>query len=135
MLIQTFTPEHPGIAFAVKHDYLGFVEQELAQRNAHQYPPFQRLVRLIIRSQDQEKAAEFSERLAGAFRLANADGVRVLGPAEAPVHKLNGYFRFHFQLQSPGSAAMHQLLRNVLAAAKAPSGVELQVDVDAYAMQ
>ncbi|MFL5328228.1 MAG: primosomal protein N' [Gemmataceae bacterium] len=135
VLIQTYAPEHPGIAYAVRHDYAGFVRDEMAQRQAHQYPPFQRLARLVIRSQDQAKAAEFAEKLAGAFRLAKADGVRVLGPAEAPIHKLNGYYRFHFQLQSPGSAALHQLLREVLGSARAPSGVEFQVDVDPYAMQ
>jgi primosomal protein N' (replication factor Y) len=56
--------------------------------------------------------------------------VRLLGPAEAPVFRLKGYYRFHFQLQSSSSAALHQLLRAVLPAVRAPSGVELTVDVD-----
>jgi primosomal protein N' (replication factor Y) len=134
VLIQTYTPEHPGIAAAATHDYLGFVAQEMEQRLVHQYPPFQRLARLIIRSEQQEQAAEFAERLAGAFRHANVPDVRVLGPAECPVAKLNGYFRFHFQLQSPGSAALHQLLKSVIGSVRPPGGVEFTVDVDAYAM-
>jgi primosomal protein N' (replication factor Y) len=134
VLIQTYAPEHPGISFAVKHDYLGFVNQEMPQRELHQYPPYQRLARLIIRSEKQEHAAEFAERLAGAFRLGEQPGVRVLGPAECPVHKLNGFYRFHFQLQSMGSTALHHVLKSVLATVRPPSGVEFQTDVDAYAM-
>jgi primosomal protein N' (replication factor Y) len=134
VLIQTYNPDHPGISFAVKHDYAGFVIQELAQRRVHQYPPYQRLARLVVRSQKQDQAAEFAERLAGAFRHARHPDVRVLGPAEAPIAKLNGYHRFHFQLQSPGSAALHQVLRGVLATVRPPGGVEFQVDVDAFAM-
>jgi primosomal protein N' (replication factor Y) (superfamily II helicase) len=134
VLIQTYAPEHPGISYAVKHDYLGFVSQEMPQRELHQYPPYQRLARLIVRSEKMEQAAEFAERLAGAFRLGEQPGVRVLGPAECPVHKLNGYYRYHFQLQSTGSTALHHVLKTVLATVRPPSSVEFQTDVDAYAM-
>src|SRR5207237_1674354 len=50
VLIQTFSPEHPCIALAATHDYTRFVAGELAHRRAHNYPPYERLVRLIVRS-------------------------------------------------------------------------------------
>ena len=50
--------------------------------------------------------------------------VRLLGPAEAPVFRLKGYYRFHFQLQSASAAALHQLLRRVLPTVRPPNGVE-----------
>jgi primosomal protein N' (replication factor Y) len=142
VLVQTFNPEQPCIALAARHDYENFVAAELAHRRAHNYPPYQRLVRLVVRSRDADEAGAFAERLAGAFRIAmprlQSQGgiaqpppeVRLLGPAEAPVFRLKGYYRFHFQLQSPSSAALHQLLRAVVPALRAPSGVELTVDVD-----
>src|SRR5438128_4495965 len=43
VLIQTYTPDHPSITLAARHDYLGFVNAEMAQRRAHNYPPFERL--------------------------------------------------------------------------------------------
>jgi primosomal protein N' (replication factor Y) len=139
VLVQTFNPEHPSIALAAAHDYNRFVEIELAHRKAHKYPPFQRLVRLVVRGRDQQEAGEFADRLAVGFRAAlerlkGPEGapleVRLLGPAEAPVFRLKGYYRYHFQLQSPSPAALHQLLRAVLPTARAPSHVELTVDVD-----
>ena len=48
--------------------------------------------------------------------------------------KLNNYYRFHFQVQSENSGTLHQVLREVLAVAKPPHGVEFQVDVDPYSM-
>jgi primosomal protein N' (replication factor Y) len=145
VLIQTYSPEHPSIALAANHDFDTFVVQEMAQRRLHNYPPYQRLVRLIVRSLDQEAAGIFAERLAGAFRAAldtearrTASGapasVRLLGPAEAPVFRLNGYYRFHFQLQSPSAAQLHRVLREVLNVVRPPAGIEFQVDVDPFNM-
>jgi primosomal protein N' (replication factor Y) len=139
VLVQTFNPEQPSVALAARHDYENFVAAELAHRRAHNYPPYQRLARLVVRSRDLDEAAGFAERLAGAFRLALpklqlSEGapaeVRLLGPAEAPVFRLKGYYRFHFQLQTPNSAVLHQLLRAVMPAVRPPAGVELTVDVD-----
>jgi primosomal protein N' (replication factor Y) len=141
VLVQTFTPEHPCIALAATHDYAGFVASELKHRREHNYPPYQRLARLIVRARDQVAGAEFSDRLAGAFKigletLAQQDPVevRLLGPAEAPVFRLKGYHRFHFQLQSPGSSTLHQLLRVVLPTVHPPTGVEMALDIDPFNM-
>ncbi len=143
VLVQTFNPEHACISLAATHDYAKFALVELAHRRAHNYPPYERLVRLILRSRDQEAGAHFAERLAGAFQAAlqkllasgsAAQAVRILGPAEAPVFRLKGYYRFHFQLQSASPALLHQLLRAVLPAVRPPSGVECTVDVDPFNM-
>jgi primosomal protein N' (replication factor Y) len=140
VLVQTFTPEHPSIALAATHDYAGFVQQELPHRLVHHYPPYQRLARLIVRSEDQEAAGAFAERLASMFQSAltklpaGSAEVRLLGPAEAPVFRLKGFYRFHFQLQSPSAGVLHQLLREVLPAARVPAGVEFTLDVDPYNM-
>jgi primosomal protein N' (replication factor Y) len=139
VLVQTLSPEHPSIAMAAQHNYEGFVAAEMEIRRVHNYPPFQRMARLIVRSKEEKEAADFADRLAGAFRTAlpslqtEADTpgeLRLLGPAEAPVFRLKGYYRFHFQLQSPSSALLHQLLRNVLPVVRPPSGVDLTVDID-----
>jgi primosomal protein N' (replication factor Y) len=138
-LVQTFAPEHPGIALAAAHNYERFAEIEMGQRKAHGYPPFQRLARLVIRGKDLQAASSFAERLAGGFRealerLKNASSgpppIRLLGPTEAPVFRLKGYYRFHFQLHSASPGTLHQLLRQVMASVRTPSQVDLVVDID-----
>jgi primosomal protein N' (replication factor Y) len=56
--------------------------------------------------------------------------VRLLGPAEAPVFRLKGYHRYHFQLQSASPGTLHQLLRAVVPTLRPPNGVEVTVDID-----
>ena len=118
-----------------------FVAQELTHRRTHNYPPYQRMARLIIRGRDQTAAGDFSERMAGAFQAAlgtlakSPAEVRVLGPAEAPVFRLKGYYRFHFQVQSPSAGSLHQLLHHVLPAVRPPAGVEFALDIDPLNMQ
>ncbi|MBI2806295.1 MAG: primosomal protein N' [Planctomycetes bacterium] len=144
--IQTWQPEHPAIILAAQHDYLTFAHEEMQQRKAHNYPPIQRMARLIVRSKDEKAGNDYADRLADGFRLelerhagqplppgegsgARA-GLRLLGPAEAPVFRLKGNFRFHFQMHSASSSLLHQVLRAVLPTVRLPSGVELTVDID-----
>jgi primosomal protein N' (replication factor Y) len=141
VLVQTFTPEHPAISLAATHDYAAFVAGELPHRRGHNYPPYQRMARVIVRSRDEDDASLFAERMAEAFNrtmqtLAATDPVevRILGPAEAPVFRLKGYYRFHFQLQSPSPGTLHQVLRGVLPSLRPPAGVEFTLDVDPFQM-
>src|SRR5262249_47747130 len=106
-------------------------------------PPFQRLVRIIVRSKDQQEAGDFAETMAGAFNAAlerrreagrQTAEVRLLGPAEAPVFRLKDYFRYHYQLQSPSPRELHELIREVWPALRPPAGVEDTLDVDPFNM-
>jgi primosomal protein N' (replication factor Y) len=140
VIIQTFNPDHPAIALATAHDYLTFAEGELAHRREHKYPPYQRLVRVVVRSRKQEEAEQFAEQLAKAIEAALKKvklavfgqplDLRVLGPAEAPVFRLKGYYRFHLQLQASSPGVLHQVLREVIHTVRAPSSVEFTLDVD-----
>lgn len=140
VLVQTCTPEHPAVALAGTHDYTTFVAAEMEQRRQHNYPPYQRLIRILVRGKDREVTGDFAERMAGAFNTAlslrkgEAAQIRLLGPAEAPVFRLKDYYRFHFQLQSPSPGELHRLLREVMPTLRAPSGVEMALDVDPYNM-
>jgi primosomal protein N' (replication factor Y) len=142
VVVQTFNPEQPCISLAAAHDYVTFVDQEMAHRRQHRYPPYERLARLIVRGRDQQATGDFAEQLAAAFQtglrqLGDGDGppqVRLLGPAEAPVFRLKGYYRYHCQLQSPSAGTLHRLLRSVLPALRPPAGVEFTLDVDPFNM-
>ncbi|MCS6977197.1 MAG: primosomal protein N' [Gemmatales bacterium] len=138
VLVQTFNPEQPCIHLAARHDYVAFAEAELRHRRELGYPPFTRLVRILLRAKDGELVRQESDRLAETFRQRLArtakrkPTVRLLGPAETPVARLKGYYRYHFQLQSPSASALHELLREVWSDFKPSRGVDVSVDVDPY---
>ncbi len=138
VLVQTFNPEQPCIQLAARHDFPAFAETELRHRQELSYPPFTRLVRILLRGKEADVVRQEADRLAEAFRqqlprLANRKAmVRILGPAETPVARLMGYYRYHFQMQSPNVTAVHELLRRVWSEYKVVRGVDVSVDVDPY---
>jgi primosomal protein N' (replication factor Y) len=130
VLVQTFNPDAAAIRFAVKHDYEGFVAEELPRRRDHGLPPYCRLVRLIARGREAKAVERYMEAIEREVRAALAPGMRILGPAPAPVAKIRELHRFHLQLRAPMAGSIQGLLRGVLPRVPAPGGVELAVDVD-----
>jgi primosomal protein N' (replication factor Y) len=130
VLVQTYSPEHPAIRAAIKHDYLAFVASELPERENYGVPPFGRLVRLIARGPEESVVQAYLTDLAAALRREADPSVRVLGPAPAPILKIRNLYRFHIQLRCPNPRPLQTLARTVPASIPAPHGVELAVDVD-----
>ncbi|MEW4567960.1 primosomal protein N' [Tautonia sp. JC769] len=130
VLVQTYTPDAPAIAFAARHDYLGFVAQELPEREKNGCPPFGRVVRLIARGPSEAEVVGYLESFAQLLRELSDDSVRLLGPAPAPVMKIKHLFRYHLQLRAPAPGPLQRLLRVALPLADPPQPIELAVDVD-----
>jgi primosomal protein N' (replication factor Y) len=110
VLIQTFYPEHYAIQDAVKQDYLAFYEREAQFRRAMAYPPFTSLANVIVRDTDLEKAIRWSRQLSEYFSPHDGKGLRILGPAAAPLAKLKGEHRFQFLLKSPKRSVLARVL-------------------------
>src|SRR5437867_9326695 len=115
VLIQTFYPEHYAIQDAVKQDYVAFFERELHFRRMMAYPPFTSLANVIVRDVSLEKAIRWSRRLSEYFSPHNDRGVRILGPATAPLARLKKEHRFQFLLKSPKRSVLTKLLRGAVA--------------------
>lgn len=130
VLVQTFSPDAPAILCAKEHDYLGFVEQELPIREQYGVPPYGKAVRLIARGESPDAVRRYLADLDETLRNAAPPVVRFLGPAPAPVEKIENNYRFHLQLRCPTPKPMNDLLRAVLPKFPPPAGVELGVDVD-----
>jgi len=135
VIIQTHLPGDPAIRCASKHDFDGFIIDELAERRAYNYPPFTRLARIIVRSKDQPAASAATQQIAGALRAHAPPGVSVLGPADAPLSRIEGFYRQHVMIKSPGSEGLSQLLSGPCAAVISKiKGAEAVIDVDAIGM-
>lgn len=115
VLIQTFYPEHYAIQDAIKQDYTAFFERELHYRQVMAYPPFTSLANIIIRGRSLEKTIAWSSELSQYLAPHNGDGLRVLGPASAPLAKLKSEYRFQFLLKSKRKAQLAKLLAGALA--------------------
>lgn len=133
VLVQTFSPDHPAIVAATRHDYAGFAEVELPDRQAFGYPPFGRLTRLVVRSPSQQLVQQMADRLAEQLETSAAElgiAVTVIGPAPAPVEKLRGQYRFHILCRTDLDADIQSVVRHVSARVEDVKDVQWIVDID-----
>jgi primosomal protein N' (replication factor Y) (superfamily II helicase) len=115
VFIQTFYPEHYAIQDAVKQDYISFYEREFHFRRMMAYPPFTSLANVIVRDTSLEKAIRWSRQLSEYFSPHDDKGVRILGPATAPLARLKKEHRFQFLLKSPRRSLLTKLLGGAMA--------------------
>jgi primosomal protein N' (replication factor Y) len=114
VLIQTFYPEHYAIQDAVKQDYPAFYERETQFRRVMAYPPFTSLANVIVRDTHLEKAIRWSRQLSEYFSPHDGKGLRILGPAAAPIAKLKKEHRFQFLLKSPKRSLLGKVLSGAM---------------------
>jgi primosomal protein N' (replication factor Y) (superfamily II helicase) len=133
VILQTYFPDHYAVQYAAQHDFIGFYEKELRFRSWMHYPPYSSLVNVILRSDKLDDVLKWSGVLGRWFENTRHEGVRVLGPAAAPIQRLKRDYRYHFILKSTSREKLNGLLRAMLAHAekeKVPRA-NIVVDVDA----
>ncbi len=134
VLVQTCTPDHPAIAAASLYDEREFVERELGERKEAGYPPFTRLVTLLVSGTDVTQVERAAARVADLLReCAGSEDVQVLGPAPQALARLRGRHRWHVMLKGRSGAKLRGLAARALewAESKArPRGVRIVADVD-----
>jgi primosomal protein N' (replication factor Y) len=132
VLVETYYPEHYAIQCAVQQDYISFYEKEAHFRRVLHYPPFTALATVLVRGRKIEDAIRWSRALAAYFTPFEGRGVKILGPAAAPLARLRREYRFQFVLKSPQRSALAQALGGCLdfcAAREIPEKAVI-VDVD-----
>ena len=134
VVLQTYFQEHYAVQFAARHDFAGFYEKELQFRAWMHYPPYSAIANVLIRSEKLDDALTWSGELGRWFEKTRHEGIRVLGPAAAPITRLKRDYRYHFILKSPSREKMNALLRAMLAEAAARKIPRTQVIVDVDAV-
>ncbi|HSO43428.1 MAG TPA: helicase-related protein, partial [Rhodospirillales bacterium] len=129
-LVQTTMPQHPVMTALASGDRDRFLAAEEAARREAGMPPFGRLAALIVSGADAGAVEAAGNAL--ALTAPKGEGVRVLGPAPAPLALLRGRHRRRLLLHAARSVAVPPLVRQWLAATRLPGTVRVQVDIDPY---
>ncbi|WP_257312389.1 replication restart helicase PriA [Geothrix fuzhouensis] len=112
VILQTYSPEHPAITYALAQDFEGFAASELPFREGLGYPPF---TALSLYRAEADTLREAQEALDGFRQRLSVPGLRVLGPLEAPVPRVRDRWRMHLLLKGPRGALGEVLARHPLA--------------------
>src|SRR5258708_5240744 len=98
VLVQTHHPEHYALQAAREHDYVGFYEREIPDRERLKYPPFCQLINVIIRSAKEEPVSQAAEMLYSKLEKLDS-GADLLGPAPAPYIRVRNQFRYQILIK------------------------------------
>jgi primosomal protein N' (replication factor Y) len=132
VLVQAFTPFHPAIQYARRHDFNGFYEQEMEFRQQLKYPPFTRIALLLLRGRNGEKVSFSADYLKRELvkRTAALPDLIIKGPAAAPLARTKTEYRFQIMLLTRQMSRLSLLLAELSAALTLPEEVKMTVDID-----
>ena len=130
VIVQTRYPGHPMFQALMRHDYAGFAESQLAERESAGFPPFVHEAALRAEARKLETAMAFLNAAAGLVPAPG--GVQVYDPVPHVITRRAGYERAQLVVQSRSRPALQAFLADWNAAlpAAAPSRVRWHLDVD-----
>ncbi|OAV75671.1 Primosomal protein N' [Bacteroidales bacterium Barb7] len=104
VVLQTSQPAHPIVQAAVRSDYKGMVSLQLEERKLFRYPPYYRLIVMVLRSRDEKVLKDVS--LLYADKLHVRLGERVLGPVTPVITRVQTLHIRHILLKIEITAAV-----------------------------
>lgn len=135
VVIQTRNPSHPVISFLKSHDYEAFYAHEVEERRIFAYPPFSRVINIVLRHRDERELDEIAS--AYGARLRQLFGTRVNGPTVPFVSRVQNLYIRQLMLKVELNASMvkvKEILRAVHAelhaSIKSMRGALIHYDVD-----
>jgi primosomal protein N' (replication factor Y) len=128
VLLQTFSPEHPVMLALLSGDLPAFMAQEAAERRPGHWPPFGRLVALIVSALDEALADRTARALSRS--APHGAGIEILGPAPAPFALLRGRYRRRLLMKTRRDLPVQKLVRDWLARTEINRAARVDVDVD-----
>jgi primosomal protein N' (replication factor Y) len=132
VVVQAFTPFHPAIQYARRHDFEGFFEQEIEFRQQLNYPPLARIAMLTLRGRNEEKVNLCAEYIRKELdkALPSLGDFSIAGPAPAPLLKAENFFRYQIMLRGKNMSRLSRQLATLTQTVKMPEDITLVIDID-----
>ncbi|MFM8330543.1 MAG: primosomal protein N' [Candidatus Methylumidiphilus sp.] len=131
VLLQTRQPDHPLLRTLIREGYGAFAEAALAERREAELPPYTHQALWRAEAPDEAKPARLLARL-GELAAAHTE-VLALGPAPAPLPRMDGRWRSQLLLQAAERKPLHatvEHLARLLPKLPEARGVRWSVDID-----
>lgn len=130
VMIQTHVPDHPVMQGLKAGDKERFYAEELAERYDAGLPPFGRLASLIISGRDAAEVRALATRLARS--APDLPGLRILGPAPAPIAMLRGRYRQRLLAIAGSDFDLAKALKPWIGSVRPKGNLRLHIDMDPY---
>ncbi len=135
VVVQSYLYSHYAIQLAKEHDYTGFYMREMQHRRDFRYPPFYRIIQMVVSSVKMSEAIALSRKLAVTVNRRVQAYAQVIGPAPAVLSRVNNLFRWQVALKlnpktDPGGTHTKAILRQVLEPHLSRRSPDIRVTVD-----
>jgi primosomal protein N' (replication factor Y) len=132
VFVQAFTPFHPAIQYARRHDFTGFYEQEMEFRAQLKYPPCSRIALLLLKGRNEVKVRFSAAHVRQEIEKAEGapSDLVIAGPAPAPLARAETYYRHQIMLRTRQISKLSLVLAALLRGLKLPEDVSISVDID-----
>ena len=132
VVVQTFSPVHPAIQFARRHDYEGYFDAEMEFREQLYYPPFTRAAMLTLRGRSEEKVSFSADYLKKQIEpiVETISDLQISGPAPAPLLRAETFYRYQLMLRTGRMSELSRCLATVTSSLNLPDEVALTIDID-----
>ncbi|MEN8263875.1 MAG: primosomal protein N' [Nitrospirota bacterium] len=128
--IQTYETEHYVFDYVINHDYNSFYEKEIVLRKELSYPPFGKLVRIILSFRTKEAANKTVKGISARVSRIKPRGIEILGPAPAPIEKIRNLWRWHLIIKGKNAKALRQTASLIIEKIKDMKEIRIDIDVD-----
>jgi primosomal protein N' (replication factor Y) len=136
VVIQTSNPDHPVLNFILKNNFEAFYQTQIDDRRLHDYPPFTRLIEIVIKHTDKKICHEVARHMAALLR-EQLNKIKVMGPGEPMVSKIRNQYLMAILLKIiRGKTDLQEIKKHIqnsidtLSKEKAYRNVRFVVDVD-----
>ena len=112
VVLQTFDPENDVLRFATSYDYEGFYQNEISLRAAMQFPPFAKIVRVLVSSEDDKKALEALREVYVSLEKLYTDNMEkflFFNKMRAPVKKIQNKYRYQVLMRLVDGSILPQI--------------------------
>ena len=132
VVVQTFSPVHPAIQFARRHDFEGYFEAEMEFREQLLYPPFTRAALLTIRGRNEDKVKFSADHIKRELEklIPKLPDLVIGGPAPAPLLRAENFYRHQIMLRLGQMSVLSRHLALIDTQLTLPDDVTLTIDID-----
>lgn len=127
VILQSWNPEHYSIQAALKQNYEQFAQEELEYRKMMGYPPYGKLLRLLLEGNDEKQVQEKAEEL---IIQLNAINCTCLGPAPAAITKIKDKYRYHILIKGKDFSEIHNCAQYIQSYIQSTDKLKITIDID-----
>ena len=135
VIFQTYNTQNIYLKNAQEQDYENFYENEIELREMLDYPPFSKMIRIILSSKNEFRAQKSASEIELALsdyikKLTLDETILILGPSECVIKKIKEEYRFNIIIKNKIGDLGHRTVLRFLKSIKLTNDIKMVVDID-----